>query len=162
MRSLTRNPRSVLSAIAVLLITATPVFAQNPSQYFPITPCRIFSSFDPPGTPLVHDHTGATPDRTITVKGECGIPIDATALSYNVTIVLPDAPGFITLCPSNAVRPVVSSLNFSAGDVRGNGGVVPLGPALSDDLAIHLATAPVDQTSGVILDGTGYFKEQAP
>ncbi len=121
-----------------------------------IVPCREFSSFDAPGTPLT---ANSLPGRQITVGGGiCGIPADATAISFNVTIVNPGAPGFLTLYPVGATLPVVSSLNFETGDVTGNAGIVALNAdSPTDDLNIYLATSPAGETSHVILDVTGYF-----
>lgn len=158
MRSTLKNPRVALCAMAAVLLSSVSAFAQTPSQYFPITPCRLFDSRQPPGTPLVGQ---AVPGRQITVKTNCGIPADASALAYNVTVVSPSGAGFLTLYPSDESLPVVSSINFQAGDVRGNGGVVPLG-ATDPDLTIYLATAPAGGSSHVVLDATGYFKEPAP
>ena len=158
MRSISYNPRIALGAIAALLVAASPALAQTATQYYPITPCRLFDSRDGAGTPLTGQ---ATPGRQITVKTTCGIPSDATAVSYNVTIVTPASPGFLTLYPVGTSLPEVSSINFNAGDVRGNGGVVPLA-AGDPDLNLYLATAPTGQTSHVVLDASGYFKVSAP
>lgn len=150
------------AAIAILIgLTLAPSLAaaQAATRYFPITPCRVFNSLDGAGVPLVG---GDLPGRSVTIKGSCGIPTDATALSYNVTIVRPSARGFLTLYPTDAPLPVVSSINFQAGDVRGNGGVVPLSPGESGDLTIYLATAPQGAAGHVIIDASGYFKAVAP
>lgn len=159
MRTILNNTRLALCAAAVILVSSAPAFAQTASQYFPITPCRIFDSrFDGPMTPLTG---GVDPGAQVTVKTTCGIPSDASALAYNVTVVLPSGPGFLTLYPSDASLPTVSSINFQAGDVRGNGGVIPLAAA-TPDLNMYLATNPQGGTSHVVLDATGYFKEPTP
>lgn len=158
MRSTLNNPRVALGAMAAVLLSSVAAFAQTPSQYFPITPCRVFDSRDGAGTPLTGQ---ATPGRQITVKTNCGIPADASALAYNVTVVVPTGNGFLTLYPSDESLPTVSSINFQSGDIRGNGGVVPLG-AGDPDLNIYLATDPVAGSSHVVLDATGYFKDTPP
>ncbi len=156
MRAIVRIQRHLAAALIGLVMAATPTLAQTATQYFPITPCRVFSSFDGDGVPLIG---GERPGRQITVKEACGIPSDATAVSYNVTVVDPSAAGFLTLYPSDRALPIVSSINFEAGDVRGNGGVVPLSAAAADDLNVYLATAPPGHVSHVIIDASGYFKE---
>lgn len=159
MRSILNKTRVVLGAAALVLVSSLPSFAQTASQYFPIPPCRLYDSrFDGPQTPLVGQDT---PGRQLSIKGTCGIPNDASALSYNVTIVRPSANGFMTLYPSDASLPAVSSINFQTDDVRGNGGVVPLASA-AQDLNVYLATNPAAGTGDFILDATGYFKEIAP
>ncbi len=62
---------------------------------------------------------GAT--RDLVVTGTFGIPatgVDAVVL--NVTAISPTRRGFVTVYPAGADRPVTSSLNFTAGDVRPN------------------------------------------
>ena len=93
--------------------------------------------------------------RAVTVRGECGIPEEATGIEYNATIVNPDAPGYLTLHPSDAALPGVSSLNFQAGDVLGNAGLVKLG-ATAPELSVYMATSPPGQMADLVLDVTGY------
>jgi hypothetical protein len=44
-----------------------------------------------------------------------GVPVGAAAVTVNVTAVVPNGPGFLTLFPSGITIPIVSSLNFAAG-----------------------------------------------
>lgn len=157
MRALNFNTRSAFGALAAVLVMASPALAQT--QYHPISPCRLFDSRkDGPRTPLTGQED---PGREITVKNSCGIPNDATAISYNVTVVNSSAKGFLTMYPAGSSRPAVSAINFAAGVVQGNGGVVPLASG-SPDLTIYLATNPAAGLSHVVLDASGYFKEPAP
>ncbi|MFT6435146.1 MAG: hypothetical protein ACJAVI_003198 [Candidatus Azotimanducaceae bacterium] len=55
------------------------------------------------------------------------IPVDATAVSINVTAVMPNSAGFVTIWPCGVTRPLASNLNFIAGDVRPNGVIASVG-----------------------------------
>ena len=113
--------------------------------------CRLLDTREPSQGPALVGQT----TRDVDVRGECGIPQDATGLEYRATIVNPDAPGYLTLYPSDEAQPVVSSLNFAAGDVLGTGGVAKLG-ATEPSLSAYLATAPLGQMADLVLDVTGY------
>ncbi len=49
-----------------------------------------------------------------------GVPADATAVVINVTVTEPDRDGFLTVWPCGPARPLVSNLNFAAGENRSN------------------------------------------
>lgn len=138
--------RSLLLALVVLSCLSSGAGA----AFNPINPCRTIDTRATEAPALVGQAT-----RTFTMRGLCGIPASATALTYNATIVLPSGAGFLTLHPADAGLPTASSLNFGAGDVRGNAGVVALG-ASSPDLAIYLATNPPGGSAHLVLDITGY------
>lgn len=52
--------------------------------------------------------------------GSVTIPVDATAIAFNVTAVAPTAPGFITVYPNGQARPTVSHLSNAPGRSRAN------------------------------------------
>jgi hypothetical protein len=82
------------------------------------------------GSEIVHFILDMLSDQTarqFPVQGLCGVPVGAKAVTVNVTAVVPSGPGFLTLYPSGIATPVVSSLNFAAGELAlGNGAIVPL------------------------------------
>lgn len=98
--------------------------------------------------------TGQT-TRMVTVRGNCGIPAEATGIEYNATIVRPDAPGYVTLYPSDIALPTTASLNFWEGAVLGNGGVAKL-DAKEPSLSVYLATSPPRRMADLVVDVTGY------
>jgi hypothetical protein len=49
-------------------------------------------------------------------NGNCVVPLGASAIALNVTIASPTSASFLTVWPSDAARPLASSLNWSAGD----------------------------------------------
>lgn len=62
----------------------------------------------------------------IQIAGRGGVSSDADAIALNVTAINPSDRGFITLFACDADRPTSSSLNYAAGAVVGNSGVVSL------------------------------------
>src|SRR5262249_34435653 len=51
----------------------------------------------------------------------------ATAVLANVTVVSPGSPGFLTFFPAGSSFPLVSTLNYSANQVRSNNAILPVG-----------------------------------
>lgn len=62
----------------------------------------------------------------VQVAGRGGVDADADAVALNVTAIGPAGPGFVTLFPCDADQPTTSSLNYGAGGVAGNSGMVKL------------------------------------
>jgi hypothetical protein len=58
---------------------------------------------------------GAGSVTRVRVAGRGGVPADATAAIVNLTVVLPDGPGFATLYPCTPTPPNASNINFLAG-----------------------------------------------
>jgi glucose/arabinose dehydrogenase len=121
-------------------------------DFFTVTPCRVFDTRDPAG-PWGGPSLVGGQDRTFTIAGRCGIPSTARAVSVNVTVTGPTAPGFLTLFPAGGPPPLASTINFRAGQTRANNAVVTLGGA--GDIVVR-AGMP-SGTVQVILDVNGYF-----
>jgi hypothetical protein len=147
---------ATLLAFATLM-TAVPdvASADGPFRFYAITPCRVFDSRA--------DFDGTTPLanglHSIRVQGTCGVPVGAKAAALNVTVVTPNRAGHITIWPVGASEPVVSTLNFLAGEsALANGAIVPLGPDAggADDVSFRYSmTSP--GTGHIVYDVTGYF-----
>jgi hypothetical protein len=168
--------RLTLAAFAVALLTAPDlVMAAGPYRYYAVTPCRAYDSRS--------DSDGATPlTRGIhhfRLKGTCGIPATAKALTLNATIVGPNSGGWLVLWPSDAPEPVVSTLNFLANEsALANGAIVPVDadapgsntcdpivettatPGANCDISarIALSLSGSQYNSQLIFDITGYFE----
>jgi hypothetical protein len=87
------------------------------------------------------------------MASQCGIPVDATAISVNVTITSPSAGGHLTFYPTGEAVPLVSTINYRAGQTRANNAILLLGPAVEFDVACA-SVGTVD----FILDANGYFR----
>jgi hypothetical protein len=143
-----------LLLLAFALVTASVAFAQSgPYQYYPLTPCRVVDTRGPVATnggPIF----GTDTTRNFQIRGFCGVPTSAKAVSLNVTITGATQPSFLTVWPQGLTRPVVSMLNFEASD-----------PALANGIIVGLSTNTQDLSVynnfgnvHVIVDVTGYFQ----
>ena len=92
--------------------------------------------------------------RTLQVTGGDGVPSTATAITANITVVRPTGPWAAFLGPVATASPSTSSLNFLAGDIRGNGLTIPLGSGGTLS-ATYLSTS--GNTTDLVVDVTGYF-----
>jgi len=118
-----------------------------PLEFYTLSPCRVFDTRS--GAPL----TCGT-DRTFTVAGPgCGVPVGAKSVSFNVTVTGPTAAGTLRLFAAGDPVPLVSSVNYAAGQTRGNNGVAPLNAA-----GQMAARCSPSGTAHVILDVNGYFR----
>ena len=117
-------------------------------SFYTVPPCRVFDTRS--GSPL------GPASRTIHVGGRCGIPATARAVAANVTVVMPTSPGPLTLAPRRLALPTSSTINFSAGQIRANSAILPLG----EDSALEaFAALAAGGQVHVILDVSGYFQE---
>ena len=127
-----------------------PIDSTCPASFFTVTPCRVADTRDPAG-PYGGPALSAGVERTFVFAGRCSIPATAKAVSLNVTVTQPAAPGFVVLYPGGSPAPTVSAINFRAGQTRANNAIVPLGTG--GTLAVQSA-APTH----FILDVNGYFE----
>lgn len=126
----------------------------GPGGLYLLPPCRLASTRGPAGA-WGAPRLASGEIRVIEAAGRCGIPADATALAVNLTVVDPAGLGHATLFEAGAPRPVVSSINFQAGQNRANNAIVPLG-GHPRSLAVYCGA--VAGGCDVILDVTGYFR----
>ncbi len=122
-------------------------------DFFTLTPCRVLDTRNAVG-PLGGPALVALGDRTFVVAGTCGIPVDAKAISLNIAVTQPTNAGNIRLHPGGTAVPLVSAINYKAGQTRSNNAVIPLS-------ALGQLAAYLDQAAGtahLILDVNGYFK----
>jgi hypothetical protein len=136
---------------AAISLTATAASAQF--SFFAINPCRVVDTRNPVSTnggPIL----GPGTQRNFSVRGNCGVPSTAAAVSVNVTVANATTGSFVAMWPSGAARPNVSTINFTQNDPSlANGAIVGLGPA-TNDLSVFNSAGNVH----VIIDVTGYFQ----
>jgi uncharacterized protein YkwD len=119
--------KGTLAGAALLLVgagaaTIQPVAAGPPAAsaaYVAIQPCRLTDTRAGTGFTQIDQHT-----LQVATKGICGIPAGATALALTLTVVDPQANGYLAAWPANQAQPTASSLNFSAHQVRANGSII--------------------------------------
>src|SRR6185295_2140601 len=153
-RSTTMKFRPIAAAritFALLLgLVASPAVAQT--DYFTVTPCRLYDSrLVPPFAPL----TPLSGTPTLQITGACGIPPGASAAALNLTAVHPTTFGHITTYPSGTPVPLVSSLNFNAGVIRSGNVVVALSPGGAVDFKLVFANGG---SLDLVVDVVGYYR----
>jgi hypothetical protein len=121
-----------------------------PTSFFTLVPCRVADTRGPDGQ-YGGPALSAGVERTFVMAGQCGIPPSARAVSLNITVTQPGAPGHVLLYPAGFPAPLVSAINFRAGQTRANNAIVPLG--FGGWLTV-VSAAPTH----FIIDVNGYFE----
>jgi plastocyanin len=157
-----RRPRAVMTlagvvSLALLAGSSSGGGAPAALSYYTLAPCRIVDTRGPAG-PLGGPALVGQVDRVFPLVGTCGIPPTARAVSLNVTITEPQATGNLRLYPADQPVPLASTLNYSAGQTRGNNAIVPL--SATGGLGAR-AVQPAATTTHLILDVNGYFAPSA-
>jgi hypothetical protein len=122
------------------------------TDFYTVTPCRVFDTREPSGPTLGAPLTCGTV-QSFTVAGTCGMPATATAASLNLTGTGSTAQGNLRLFAAGTPAPLVSTLNYVAGQTRANNAVAPLG----DGGQVSVLCSP-SGTTHVVLDVNGYFQ----
>jgi hypothetical protein len=153
---MSRRLRPVLAAAVVALSLAPAAGADGPFRFHSLTPCRIVdtrNAVGPTGGPALQSST----PRNFPVQGQCGVPVGAKAAALNVTIAGPTGAGHLSMFPSGGSVPLVSTLNFNAGEpALANGAIVPLSTN-AQDLGVS-AFVLGGGSVHLIIDVTGYFQ----
>ncbi len=103
-----------------------------------------------PGVPLI----GGLDSLQTATTACTGIPATARAVVGNATTVSPQAPGYLTIFPADAARPLVASSNYNAGQVV-NG---PFTTGLSAAGQFKVFTTA---TTDLVIDLLGYYSADA-
>jgi len=132
---------------------ATSARAQTgPYQYYSLTPCRVVDTRNANGVnggPIL-----GTTARNFAIKGNCGVPSTAKAVTINIAITGASANSWLIVWPAGQAKPNTAAINFSPNDwALSNGAIVGVA-AGSPDLSVFNAAGTVQ----VIIDVTGYFQ----
>lgn len=100
---------------------------------------------------------GADGTVSFQVGGVNGIPADAAAVVFNLTVTAPQSFGYVTAFPSGTDRPDSSNLNFAAGQTIPNSVTVPVG-ADGKVLLFNRSSG----TTQLIADVSGYYLPGTP
>ena len=106
-----------LGGTTIGIVNATSSSGER-AVFVAITPCRLFDTratepVGPRTTPLAAGETFQQAVRG--TNGNCVLPSDAVAVAMNVTAVNGTSASYLTVWPSDAARPLASSLNWVAG-----------------------------------------------
>ena len=138
-----------------LIADASGYFATEQADgYKPLTPVRVLDTRTKTGG---HDAplTAADP-VTLKVTGVGGVPADAKAVEVNLTVASPTALGYVKAYPDGGTVPVVSNVNFGAGQVIANAAIVPIGADGDIDIALTGSGS-----ARMVVDVDGYFSTNA-
>jgi hypothetical protein len=125
--------------------------AYQPVGFYTLPPCRLIDTRGPSGS--VGAPLQPFQQLQYILRDVCGIPASATALSLNVTVTQPEAPGFLRLfSPLLASAPIASNLNFGTGQTRANNAIVGV---YFYGLVVQNGSAGTVQ---LIVDVNGYFQ----
>jgi len=120
-----------------------------------VAPCRIVDTrgtAGPYGAPSMA--AGVARDFDID-SGPCtGIPAGVEAYSLNVTVTNTAGPGIIKIYPQGGVQPVVSTLNYVAGETIANAAIVPAGTG--GGVTVIAGVSGTD----LIIDINGYWTDE--
>jgi hypothetical protein len=119
-------------------------------SYIPITPCRVADTRYSNGAFGSPSLAGGAARSFTVPSSSCGIPTTAAAYSLNVTVVPQGPLDYLTVWPSGAAQPVVSTLNSVDGRIKANAAIIPAGT--SGAVSVYATN-----TTDLILDIDGYF-----
>ncbi len=135
--------------------------AANDLVYVPVTPCRIIDTRIAGGVIAANTTRGfdITSVANYTAQGgdatDCGIGAAGSfaAAVINFTVVTPSIAGYITAFPFGAAQPLAATVNYTAGDIRGNLAIVRLDQgAAANEMSVYTFA----QTH-LVADVVGYF-----
>jgi hypothetical protein len=123
-----------------------------PAAFVGVTPCRIVDTrgaTGPYGAPSLS--LGVSRNFALT-SGPCaGFPGSIAAYSLNITATNTLGPGFIKIYPQGGSAPVVSTLNYVAGQTVANAAIVPAGTG--NGVTVVAGVSGTD----LIIDVNGYY-----
>src|SRR5215831_18281615 len=126
-----------------------------PNAFVGVSPCRIVDtrgSAGPYGAPSLSP--GVSRNFAL-ASGPCpGFPGSIAAYSLNITVTNTLGPGFIKIYPQGGSAPVVSTLNYVAGQTVANAAIVPAGTG--NGVTVVAGVSGTD----LIIDVNGYYPNQ--
>jgi hypothetical protein len=141
---------AALAAAGVVVELATPATVAAvgaTARFVPTPPCRLADQRSGLNTVVLDAQI-----VRVVVRGQCGVPADATAVALTVTVDSSTTPGagYVSVWPEGQPIPTASIINYYAGQVRANGAIVGI-QAPGTIAVLRSNSAPV------IVDVTGWF-----
>jgi hypothetical protein len=123
-----------------------PAVASANGAYTALAPLRLLD------TRVSHQTLGPGDTLALTVTGGAdAVPADSTAVTLNVTVTDTSAAAWLAVYPAGGAIPLVSNLNWSAGQTVANLVIVPVGT--DGQVTFYLPGGYAD----VVVDLEGYF-----
>lgn len=131
------DARLSMNSTMPVLATATKALGDAATDlvYVPVTPCRIIDTRVAGGAIAANTTRNFDVSETTSYtsqggdSGNCngvGAAGNFAAAVINFTVVTPSAAGYITAFPYLATQPLAATVNYTAGDIRGNLAIVKL------------------------------------
>jgi hypothetical protein len=119
-------------------------------QFYPMLPCRVLDTRNPAGNFGGPSIDGSRSRSFPIPSSACGVPANAAAYAFNVTVVPQDSLSYLTAWPTRQTQPFVSTLNSFDGTVLANAAIVPAG----DGGAVSFFAT---DTTDLVVDINGFF-----
>jgi hypothetical protein len=156
-----------IGSVVLLLVTVMPdavAFAQLDisSELTMIGPCRLLdTSVTGQGPGFLANET-----RKIDVRGQCGIPNEATGIAVNLVVFNAPGAGAVRAYRTDAPQAAPPALYFDSGARVSNMVISALSqnPFLNEDLSVRavFGGAPEGARLRVVLDVMGYLAPRRP
>jgi ASPM-SPD-2-Hydin domain-containing protein/centrosomal CEP192-like protein len=122
----------------------------------PLPPIRVLDTRSAGVGVTAAGKVGTQGSIDVQLTGRGGVPVNGvSAVVLNVTVTNPSAPSYLTVFPTGGAVPIVSNLNFSAGQTVPNRVVVKVGTG--GKLTFFNAAGSVD----VVADVGGWFTDSS-
>jgi hypothetical protein len=128
-----------------------------PLPFVGIVPCRLADTRAGSGFPGQYGPPSLTNlnPRTFTIAGQCGIPANAGAVSFNFAVTSLTSNGNLVVYPAGATPPTVSSLNWTPSEgAISNAAVVALG---AGGAITVFENGAAGSSVDLIIDVNGYY-----
>jgi len=149
------HTRLLLMTLLLSIVCLSAYGQSGPYQYYAINPCRVIDTRGPNGTdggPILQPYPAT---RDFVIRGFCGVPSTAKAVSTNVTITGATADGWLSIWPAGTAWPGISTINFRTVDpALANGAILTLSTSGTTDIT----TLNVSGNVHLIVDVNGYFQ----
>ena len=96
------------------------------TKMYPLAPCRVADT-RLPDSPWGGPALDGGDIRSFVIGGRCGVPVTATAVSFNFTVTRPTGAGDLRVFPGQTAVPNTTTVNWNAGQTRANNAVIGLG-----------------------------------
>ena len=135
-------------------VRTTMTDVTNALPFIGVTPCRVVDTRNATGTFGGPALVAGVPRNFPLPTGPCGgLPAQPRAYSLNITVTNTQGSGFILIYPQGGAQPVVSTLNYNAGDTLANAAIVPAGTSGGVTVVAGVAG------TNLIIDINGYFSD---
>jgi hypothetical protein len=127
----------------------------NTLQFYMLAPCRVIDTRNETGAFGAPSIAGGSSRSFPIPSSPCGVPANAAAYAFNVTVVPMGALAYLTAWPTGQTQPLASTLNSFDGAVLANAAIVRAGTKGE-------ASFYARDTTDLVVDIDGYFAPPGP